>query len=305
MSPYLAALKYFIRESAHSLWRSKGANLLAVAIIASALFVFWAFLLAATNVQKAVSGWEESLEVTIFLDDGADDAQVAELKQEIQRCPLVQRVVYVSREEAGQRFREYFPGLRGAMADLDDNPFPASLEVSLTGDTGPQNLPLLERYAEEWSANPAVEELQLDTRWLERVSAMAAVIRLVGTLFGGIISVAAALTTAAVIRLSLIGRREEIEIMRIVGATSAYIKGPYLFEGMMLGLLGALSALGLMALAWQWFLHYLERTSAVLLGFLAVDFLSPVMMAGLLATGVFLGLAGSTLALVRFPISEE
>jgi len=305
MSRYWAALKYFIEEAAYGLWRSKGVNLLAVAIIASALFILGAFLLAATNIQKAVSGWGESLEVTVFLADGARDEDVAALKQEIDDCPLVEGVAYISKEEAGQRFREYFPGLRGVAASIEGNPLPASLEVRLGEDTGPEQMEQLESYAEQWADSPAVDELQLDTLWLERVSAMAAVVRLIGALFGAIISFAAALTTAAVIRLALMGRRDEIEIMRIVGATPAFIKGPHLFEGMVLGLLGALASLTLLSLVWQWFLHYLEETSAVLLGFLAVDFLSPSMTICLVLTGLFLGLAGSTLALTRFPISEE
>ncbi len=305
MSRYLAALRYFIEEAAYGLWRSKGVNLLAVAIIASALFVLGAFLLAATNIQKAVAGWGESLEVTIFLTDEALDADVATLKREITACPLVEGVVYVSKEEAGERFREYFPGLRGVDSNVEQNPLPASLEVRLKGDTDPESLDRLEGYAETWATSPAVDELQLDTRWLERVSAMAAVVRLVGALFGAIISFAAALTTGAVIRLALMGRRDEIEIMRIVGATNAFIKGPHLFEGMVLGLLGSLFSLALLAVVWQWFLHYLEETSAILLGFLAVDFLSLSMTIGLILTGIFLGLAGSVLALTRFPISEE
>lgn len=305
MSRYLAALKYFVEEAAYGLWRSKGVNLLAVAIIASALFVLGAFLLAAANIQKAVAGWGESLEVTIFLTDEALDDDVAALKKEINQCTLVEGVVYISKEEAGQRFREYFPGLRGVEADLERNPLPASLEVRLKGDTGPEDMDQLEGYAEQWATSPAVDELQLDTRWLERVSAMATVVRLVGSLFGAIISLAAALTTAAVIRLALMGRRDEIEIMRIVGATQAFIKGPHLFEGMVLGLLGSLCSLALLSVVWQWFLHYLEETSAVLLGFLAVDFLSLSMTVCLILTGLLLGLAGSTLALTRFPISEE
>lgn len=305
MSRYLAALKYFVEEAAYGLWRSKGVNLLAVAIIASALFVLGAFLLAAANIQKAVAGWGESLEVTIFLTDEALDDDVAALKKEINQCTLVEGVVYISKEEAGQRFREYFPGLRGVEADLERNPLPASLEVRLKGDTGPEDMDQLEGYAEQWATSPAVDELQLDTRWLERVSAMATVVRLVGSLFGAIISLAAALTTAAVIRLALMGRRDEIEIMRIVGATPAFIKGPHLFEGMVLGLLGSLCSLALLSVVWQWFLHYLEETSAVLLGFLAVDFLSLSMTVCLILTGLLLGLAGSTLALTRFPISEE
>lgn len=305
MSRYWAALKYFIEEAAYGLWRSKGVNLLAVAIIASALFVLGAFLLAAANIQKAVAGWGESLEVTIFLAEEAADDQVAALKQQIGGCPLVEGVVYISKEEAAQRFRDYFPGLRGVAANIEGNPLPASLEIRLGRDTGPEQMGQLEEYAEQWAASPAVDELQLDTRWLERVSAMAAVVRLIGALFGAIISLAAALTTAAVIRLALMGRRDEIEIMRIVGATSAFIKGPHLFEGMVLGLLGALSSLVLLRLVWSWFLHYLEETSAILLGFLAVDFLSLSMVVWMILTGLFLGLAGSTLALTRFPISEE
>jgi cell division transport system permease protein len=305
MSRYWAALKYFIEEAAYGLWRSKGVNLLAVAIISSALFVLGAFLLAATNIQKAVAGWGESLEVTIFLTEEAADEAVAALKQQIDHCPLVEGVVYISKEEAAQRFRDYFPGLRGVAANIEGNPLPASLEVRLGRDIGPEQMGQLEKYAEHWAANPEVDELQLDTRWLERVSAMAAVVRLIGALFGAIISLAAALTTAAVIRLALMGRRDEIEIMRIVGATPAFVKGPHLFEGMVLGLLGALSSLVLLHLVWSWFLHYLERTSAVLLGFLAVDFLSRSLTVSLILSGLFLGLAGSALALTRFPISEE
>lgn len=301
MSRLAAALRHCLREGLLGLWRNRGASLLAVTVIGAALFVFGVFLLAAANLGRAVGGWEEDLMVTVFLQEGVATTQVEALRAEVARCPLAASVVHVSREEARRRFLDSYPGLAEAEGRLKANPFPESLEVRLR-PTGERIDPReLGRWAEVWSSREGVAEVQMDTEWVERLGAAATAARLAGLLFGAAIGLAALFTASAVIRLALYSRQEEVEILRIVGATGFHIRGPYLVEGTLLGLLGAALSLLLLLALWLGALRRLPEASSVLFGWLVAGFLPLAWIALLLAAGASLGLLGSILALARRP----
>jgi cell division transport system permease protein len=141
-----------------------------------------------------------------------------------------------------------------------------------------------------------VDQVQYDWEWIARLQRIVNVINLIGIVAGGILAIAAAFTIANVIRLTMMQYREEVEIMRLVGATERIIRGPFVFEGILQGTLGGLLALGLLYLAFESARRSLDPSSSILWGFLFAGFLSWQKAAALVAGGTVAGWLGSWLS---------
>jgi cell division transport system permease protein len=268
-----------------------------VGTIAVSLFVLGAFLTVARGLGDLVTRWTEKVQVIVYLEDGTEDRVRASLENRLREDPGVGSVDFVGRDQALLRFREMFRDLSSLPEDLGENPFPASLEVTLRADR--QSPGEVERLAKAYGGAPGVREIQFDLLWIERLATGVRLVRGVGAFLGGILVLAGVFTISNVIRLTIYAREDELDIMRLVGATRAYVKGPFVTEGVIQGGLGGLVAAGLLwgALAW------LSRALAAsdLLGRAAF---SPPAGIGILlvAGGMVVGLAGSLLSLARLKV---
>jgi cell division transport system permease protein len=245
----LRALGYFFEEALTSLWRSRLVNALSIGTMAVSLFVLGAFLTVAANLSQVVTRWTEKVQVTFYLKDGvAPDARDA-LARRVGEHPAVASVAAVSRDEALQRFRALFRDLASLPDELGSNPFPASLEVTLRAERqSPEEVRAL---ADAFVTAPEVEEAQYDLLWIQRLATAVRLVRVLGAFLGGILVLAGVFTIANVIRLTIYARQDELDIMRLVGATPAYVKGPFVVEGMLQGAFGGLLAVGLLWVAFQ------------------------------------------------------
>ena len=244
------ALKYFLGEASVSLWRGRRSTLLSTLTIAAALFVLAVFLVATANLERLVERWGAAAELSVYLRDDATAGDRAAAENALRSDRSVSAVEYVSKDDALTRFRRDFPDLASATLGAPGNPFPASLEVSLK--PGHQSPAEVERLAREFGSVPGVREIQYDLLWVERLATGVRLVRGVGTFLGGILILAGVFTISNVIRLTIYAREDELDIMRLVGATQAYVKGPFVAEGMIQGGLGGLVAVLLLwgALAW-------------------------------------------------------
>ena len=294
MAP-LRALAYFFEEALTSLWRSRLINALSVGTIAVSLFVLGAFLTVASNLNQVVERWTQKVSVTFFLADGLEAHIRDSLLNRLRDDPAVESVEVVSREQALERFRTLFRDLRTLPDDLGENPFPASLEVALRA--GKQSPDEVRRLVSAFEKAPGVQEVQYDLLWIERLSTAARLVRGVGALLGGILVLAGVFTISNVIRLTVYARQDELDIMRLVGATRGYVKGPFVVEGMLQGGLGGLVAVGLLWLAF----HVLatEAMAASDLMGRAVVLLPRQLGVLLVAGGMGVGIAGSLVSLGR------
>jgi cell division transport system permease protein len=294
MAP-LRALAYFLEEALTSLWRSRLINALSVGTIAVSLFVLGAFLTVASNLNQVVDRWTEKVRVTFYLEDGLESHIRDSLAGRLRDDPAVESVELVSREEALERFRTLFRDLRTLPDDLGENPFPASLEVALQADR--QSPDEVRRLVRAFEKAPGVQEVQYDLLWIERLSTAARLVRGVGALLGGILVLAGVFTISNVIRLTVYARQDELDIMRLVGATRAYVKGPFVVEGMLQGGLGGLLAVALLWLAFR-VLAAEAMAASDLMGRTVV--LLPRQLALLLvAGGMAVGIVGSLVSLGR------
>jgi cell division transport system permease protein len=295
MMALLRALAYFLEEALTSLWRSRLINALSIGTIAVSLFVLGAFLTVASNLSAVVDRWTEKVRVTFFLTDSLETHIRASLVDQLQADPAVESVELVTREQALERFRTLFRDLRTLPDDLGENPFPASLEVGLRADhaSAEHVRGLVARYEKA----PGVQEVQYDLLWIERLSTAARLVRGVGALLGGILVLAGIFTISNVIRLTVYARQDELDIMRLVGATRAYVKGPFVVEGMLQGGLGGLLSVLLLWLAFQ--VLATEAMAASDLMGRAVVFLPRRLTLFIVTGGMLVGVAGSLISLGR------
>ena len=282
---------YFFREAVRRLWVSKRSSFVAVAMICVSLMIVGGFLLIAENLQRAVAQAQGRSRVSVFFDTGATAQQIAAAGAALAANPHFAKRRLVTREEALARFRSYFPNLSGVVGQLGENPFPPSFEC----DVPPAVVrsPAFQREAAAIRAMPGVEQVQFDWEWVERLERLINLVNLAGLVAGGLLAVAAAFTIANVIRLTMMLYREEIAIMRLVGATERIIRGPFLIEGVLQGLLGAAAAIGILVGAFFGARHFLVPANSLLLGFLFNGFLPWQKIAALVAGGMLAGYLGS------------
>jgi cell division transport system permease protein len=237
----MSAWRYALDEALVSLRRNARSVAISVATIAVAFLTLGGFLVALANIEAAAARWAQAAELSVYLRDGIDETTRTTLARDLGAHAAVAEVSYVSKDDALQRFRQDFPELSDVAGSLDTNPFPASLEVRLrpeaaTADTA-------QTLAGEVGGRDGVADVQFDQRWIARVLALVSGVRLLGLGIGAVLLTGAAFTVAAVVRLSLVARQDELDIMALVGAPFAFVRGPFIAEGMLQGLAGASVAL--------------------------------------------------------------
>jgi cell division transport system permease protein len=237
----MRALRYAFEEAVTSLWRGRQAGLLSTLTIALALFVLGGFLAVTANLQRLGSEWSNSAELSVYLKDDITPSERRAVEATLAPGDLIGAHEYVSKADALSRFKQTFGDLATAIDGVGNNPLPASLEVRLR--PGPGVSAGVDALAARLRPMPGVADVRYDRQWLTRVLSAINIIRGVGLVLGSVLAIAAALTVANVVRLALHARREELDIMNLVGAPQAFVRGPFVMEGVLQGGLGALVAL--------------------------------------------------------------
>jgi cell division transport system permease protein len=287
------SITYCLEEALASLWRQRLTVLLSVLTIAAALLVLGGFLLATVNLDRAVSRWSAAAEFSVYLDDGISPEQRVALNALLDGHAAVASREYVSKADAAARFKRDFPDLAAGLADLAQNPLPASIEVRL--NPAKADGATLEGFSRQLGQTAGVADVRFDRRWLERLGQIAAGVRWTGWILGAVLLVASILTVATVLRLALHARRDEVEIMQLMGAPIGLLRGPLVVEGVLQGGAGAVIALiGLYA----GYVVLSGRLVASLGGAFeaAAGFLPIGLSALLLLVGMGVGCAGGLLA---------
>jgi cell division transport system permease protein len=288
----IQAVLYFFREAAVNLLRSWKTSFVAVLTIAVSVLLGGAFLLASRNVMESVERWRNEMRVVIYLQPSAD---LARLTAEAGGAPWVASAKPVSSRDARQRFREIFPSLSGLVEGWDEEPLPASIEVALRDPSA--RSAEVRTWIESWRARPEVEMVDDDREWLGQLETLVAVGRGIGLALAGGLLGAAVFTIASVIRLAAYLHQEEISILRLVGATEFYIRGPFYAEGLLQGLIGGGLAMGVLFGLYR--LAEARKAASLAASVLTTGFLTPGQMACLILLGGGAGLLGAVASLRR------
>lgn len=294
----LNTVLYCLEEAFVELWRNRLVNLVSIATIAVSLFILGIFATISSNLNSLLAGWSNRVQITVYMKDDAGLAEKKESEELLRSWVEVESFEYISKEDAVQRFQAYFPELDTLPNLLDSNPLPASFEIQVAPDhRSPEQV---RRLVERLEGKPGVEEVDYDLLWIERLTTIIDLIRALGFFIGGALIVASVFTIFNVIKLTVYGRQDEISIMRLVGATHAYIRGPFLVEGMLQGGLGGGVALVLLYAVYEYFIRRALASFSLLTSAEWLRFLSLEMLAGVILGGMAVGLIGSTLSVRRF-----
>jgi cell division transport system permease protein len=290
----MRAIAYAFDEAIASLWRGRQSGVLSTGTIAVALFVLGAFLLITSNLQRLGDEWSRAAELSVYLSDDASAADRARVEELLAPGEVVASYEFVSQSEALQRFKQTFADLAGTAETIGDSPLPASYEVRLRPTDRAQAG--VDPLAAALRKTGGVSDVRYDREWLDRLLSAVSVVRSAGLVLGVVLTLAAALTVANVVRLALHARRDEIEIMHLVGAPTTFVRGPFVVEGVLQGGAGALIALAVLAAVFIAVRGRYLAPLAAAINLSSVRFLPLELCAGLLVGGMLVGCLGGVIA---------
>ncbi len=238
------------------------------------------------------------MQIIFFLEKDIPEAQRVSVENRLEESSLVNNVRYISVEQALERFQQNFPDLKGIIENIEINPFPASFETNLAEENlSPETIL---RFIQAMREMDGIEDVQFNRDWVERMQSLSRLARAIGFFLGGILALASFFIISNVIRLNVFARKEEIEILRMVGATNMFIRIPFLLEGIILGAMGALLSLALLFLLVRFFPLYLGASLGALEEIINFRYLSLTQISIIIAGGVIIGFLGSLSSLARF-----
>ena len=285
---------YYVRDAAESIRCSLGVNFLAFGTLLVVLTVSGILLLSMANLGSRLAAARQQVRVDVYLVDEITTEVRDTLRSNLAGTAGVSEVVYISKEQAIALFEEYFGSTADLAMELPGNPLPASFEVYL--DQTEEASLLAARLSSSLVGIEGVEEVRYDSRWLDRLDALLTLARAGGLAGGLAILVVVVFVVASVLRLAVFARRDEIEIMLLVGATPAFVRGPFLVAGLGMGLLSSMTALGLVELARLWSLSWAGEHGASLIAMVAGNSLDAARAAALIVAGVLVSLIASFVA---------
>lgn len=293
---YLA--KYFIREALVNMVRNKLLNSIAIGIIAVSLAIFGIFLLIYANLNSVARGWTDSVHIIAYLDDNTSEEQRKQIDTQIQIIDYVKEIKYVSPEDALNEFKKRVAGYEYLVEGLESNPLPASYEIYL--ENKHRDLSSVHTVVEALQNIQHLEDIQYGQKWLENLTLVVNMLKFVGAFLGIFLFLTVIFIISNTIKLTLYTREEELTIMKLIGATESFIKGPFLAEGIIRGFTGSVVSLLVLYLIYKLFLTIIIHSSQSLLLFSAISFLSWTAIVSITILGSFLGWCGSFMTLHKY-----
>ncbi len=242
---------YLLREAVTNLRVNRGNVMIGIVTTAFTLVCFGMFLLLYLNIKNLTGTLQSDMEVVVYLDSEASEQVVSLVQKRLRSEPAAVALTFVSKEQALRDFSEQFPEESLLLEGMEGNPLPSSVVVSLS----PQFLDAesLSAFAERVKQFPGVIHVAYSQDWIDTLALVISYFELGAVLIGMILAVATVTIIANTIRLSLHTRKEEIEILRLIGATGVFIAIPYVIEGTILGAVGGGLSLALLKGIFEFF----------------------------------------------------
>lgn len=282
----------------NSLWQFKIRHVFSLTIICLSFVIVGVFLSLSNNLRFRARELSKNLMVVFYLHKDLTASERGLIEDEIRHSPLVDSVRAVGPEEASEKFIEDFPELKDILLNLNINPFPPSIEASLK-DPGLPTEKIIQFIAEV-KKNSGVEDVQFNREWAEKIRSLGRLTEAIGFFLGGILVLASFFIVSNVIKLNVLARKSEIEILRLVGATNTFIRIPFLLEGMILGVAGSCLSLLVVFFLIKLFPLYLGSSLGALQEIVGFRYLTQTQVLALIFGGGCVGFLGSLSSLARF-----
>ncbi|MCU7554536.1 permease-like cell division protein FtsX [Alteromonas sp. ASW11-19] len=278
------------------LWRQPAASIMTIGVLGLSITLPSTLYIMVKNTEKISAGWEQASEISLFLKQNTSAAGAQQLLTRLSTWPEVDNLTFIPADEALQEF-QHLSGLGDAIAYLESNPLPDVVLVTPTDKHAtPQAAQLL---LDKLKQQREVDIGKLDIEWLERLYALLDIVRDLVTLIGLLLFVAVVLIIGNTIRLNISNKRDEILVMKLVGATDAFIHRPFLYTGFWYGLLGGLIAWVAVILILWWMDSSIQAFAALYQKDFTITGLTGGALFGMLGLSVLLGLVGSMISVQR------
>lgn len=284
-------MRLLFREALLAFRRAPLLSALSITTIGFSLYAVGLFALVAVNLREALRIVEQRVEVVAYLLRGTPAETIAQASQDIAAFPEVQRVTFVSEEEALKRARAELVEFRDAYRDLSVNPLPASLEIQLKD--GFRDAEHTSAVADRLRGYGFIDDIRYGREWIEKLDRLRNIAGVVGLTIGLAFAAVAVVIIGVTIRITVLQRAREITIMRLVGATNGFIRGPFLLEGAIKGFLGGLVAIALSYGTYLLFRGQIELATS------GIVFLRNSQVVMGVIFGVAIGLGGSLVSVGR------
>ena len=289
-----SSIRYFWSEALKSLFRNRFMTIASILTVTLSMFILGMFLCVVFNIDHAATYLESQVEMSIYLTEDLTTPQVMEVGKHLKALPGVESVSFVNKDEALAQFKEQLGEQAGILEAVNGNPLPASYSLSFDTPTH------LKQAAVIVSEYKAVESVQYGQDIIEQLYKVAQFIRIAGAVIIVFLAGAELFIISNTIRLTVFARRREIQIMKYVGATNGFIRWPFIYEGVVIGIIGS----GIASIfIWEGYQLVLAKINEAGLVFLPLMRVYPFMMyivLSLLIAGVFIGALGSAISLRKY-----
>lgn len=291
-------LTYYVKRAVINIRQNVFVNVVTIGTISLALLIVSLFLLVFVNIENAAENWSERVQVTAYFDHELTAAEQAAFRSKIIALPGASKVAYVSRDEALKRFKDRLRGQETLLEGVRPEILPTSLEITLKRSS--RETLSVEAFVVALKQIPGITEVQYGEEWVRRFNTFLNYMRILGALLGAFLVVAVIFIVSNTIKLTIYARREELEVMSLVGATKFFIKVPFLIEGIIQGGTGALLAMSLLFGLYELFLYNAGSILTFNPTTSGLAFLPPEYVGALMLSGILLGFIGSLTSLKRF-----
>ncbi len=294
----LHRITYFLGRALGSIRQNVAINLMAMGTVALSFLIFSVFFLLFQNLNSFLRVWEKRIQIIAYLADGLKEEAIEAIRDHLVSMPEVEAVRFVSKEAAMAMLKEHLGDQDQILEGFGVDILPASFEIQLRGAY--RNSGSIRQVVPQVRNIDGVSDIQYGQQWIDRFSAFMDIYRFSTFLLGLLLSMTIAFIVSNAIRLSIYSRREELEIMKLVGATPGFIKIPFYIEGGLQGIVGSSVSLLILLLLYLLFLSELSDRVRFYGLFMDIHFLTPAAALLIIAGGGFLGFLGSFVSLVQF-----
>lgn len=282
-----------LRRALRDIGNHRFLNLLTIATIALSVLIVSAFALFFTNTGKLMETWKSGIRVMVYLKADLSDTQIQAVGEDIRRLAMTKNMRFISKEDALAELKGQLEGQSSLFESLDRNPLPDAYEIEVKGKL--DTVSDLDAMAAAIGKLPSVDGVEYGRQWVERFVDLFNLFRLAACAMGGLFFMAAVFIVANTVRLVLYSRAEEVEILRLVGATDGFINAPFYIEGLIQGAMGAVIGL---ACLFAIFSSVASQSAVGLLGgMFQLRFLPPSVWLAVIAGSMFVGWLGCFLSL--------
>ncbi len=282
---------YIFQEAFKGFFKNKSMSLITVGIVSVSIFIFGLFIIGTANLMNLIKLAEDKIEMVAYINENTNENGIQSVRNNILSIAGVQSVEYISKEQAKEQFIKDFKDNANLLEVFENNPLPASIKVHISiAYKNPENL---KNISEKIALFKEVSDVDYGAEWVDELDRAVKFLFIIDIILGIIIALASVFIVFNTIRLTIMARKDQIDIMDLVGATESYIEIPYIIEGIFHGLLGSLISAGILYL---------------LFSFLSTKFPALISMNNsiiciLAIFGVFLGFIGSIMS-VKQCLSE-